>query len=88
MRLSQRPRILSIYGVSDVAFIGGTMYAVLMGAGCENGSTTPLSVIRVNDPGSSPEWQVVADLGEYRLHHFVPLRCTSRLSFPPINTCV
>jgi hypothetical protein len=70
-----------IYGVSDVAFIGGTMYAVLMGAGCENGSTTPLSVIRVNDSGSSPEWQVVADLGKYRLHHTVAFPATYDASF-------
>lgn len=50
-------------GVSDVEFIGKTLYALIV-AGCSHGSSDfPSSVIKVNQEDGS--WSVVADLSTY-----------------------
>jgi len=50
-------------GVSDVEFIGNTLYALLV-AGCSHGSSDfPSSVIKVNRENGT--WSVVADLSTY-----------------------
>lgn len=52
-----------VSGVSDVAFIGNTLYGVLAGAGCSHGvQGTPNGVIRVN---ADKTWTVVADLSAF-----------------------
>jgi hypothetical protein len=52
-----------VSGVSDIAFIDGTMYALLSGAGCSHGVlNTPNGVARVNPDGT---WQIVANLSAY-----------------------
>lgn len=52
-----------ISGVADVAFIDGTLYALISGAGCSHGvAGIPNQVIRVNGDGS---WTQVANLSEY-----------------------
>ena len=38
-----------VSGVADVAFIDGTLYALLAGAGCSHGVTTPNGIVRVHD---------------------------------------
>jgi hypothetical protein len=50
-------------GVSDVEFVGKTLYALLV-AGCSHGSSDfPSSVIKVNQEDGT--WSVVADLSSY-----------------------
>jgi hypothetical protein len=53
-----------ISGVSDVAFIGDTLYALIAGAGCSHGvPSIPNEVIRLNDDGS---WTQIVDLSAYQ----------------------
>jgi hypothetical protein len=52
-----------VEGVSDVAFQGGKLYALVAGGGCSHGATTPASVVRVETNGS---WSVVANLSAYQ----------------------
>ena len=53
-----------ISGVADIAFIKGTMYALLAGAGCSHGvRNTPNGIVRVNPDGS---WKMVANLSAYQ----------------------
>jgi hypothetical protein len=60
---SGRNAIGDIMGVSDVAFQGGQLYALVAGGGCSHGSAaTPASIARVSLSGS---WEVVADLSAY-----------------------
>lgn len=64
---SSNPIIGDIMGVSDITFIGSTMYALLGGAGCSHGvSTVPNGIVKVNPDGS---WTVVADLGSWQKAH-------------------
>lgn len=50
-------------GVADIAFIDGTMYALLAGAGCSHGVTTPNGVARINRDGT---WKLIANLSAYQ----------------------
>jgi hypothetical protein len=50
-------------GVADIAFIGGTMYALLGGAGCSHGVTMPNGVVQVNPNGT---WQLIANLSAFQ----------------------
>ena len=53
-----------ISGVADLAFVDGTMYAVLAGAGCSHGvRSVPNGVIRVNPDRS---WTLIADLSAFQ----------------------
>lgn len=53
-----------VSGVSDIAFVGSTMYALLSGAGCSHGVPgTPNGVIEV-DPGTGT-WTMFADLSTF-----------------------
>ncbi len=48
-------------GVADLAFLDGSLYAVLAGGGCSHGNPTlPNGVVRVNP--SSGHWQYITDL--------------------------
>ena len=54
-------------GVSDVAFIGNTLYALIAGGGCSHGvPSVPASVIRVN-PNTT--WELIADLSAFQMAH-------------------
>jgi len=56
-----------VSGVADVAFVDGTLYALLAGAGCSHGiPDVPNGVVRVNADGS---WALVADLSAYQASH-------------------
>jgi sugar lactone lactonase YvrE len=53
-----------ISGVADIAFIKGTMYALLAGAGCTHGvRNTPNGIVRVHANGS---WELIANLSAYQ----------------------
>jgi hypothetical protein len=52
-------------GVSDVAFVGNTLYALVAGGGCSHGNpTTPNGVIRVDT--SNGTWSYVANLSAFQ----------------------
>lgn len=54
-------------GVADIAFIHGTLYAILAGAGCSHGlAGTNNAVLRIHSDGS---WSEVANLSAYQKSH-------------------
>jgi hypothetical protein len=56
-----------VSGISDVEFMGGTLYALVDGAGCSHGHPEmPNSVVRINADGS---WTQVADLSAFYQSH-------------------
>ena len=56
-----------ISGVSDVAFIGNDLYALLAGAGCSHGvASVPNGIVKINHNGS---WSLVANLSAYTMSH-------------------
>jgi hypothetical protein len=56
-----------VSGVADVAFVRGTLYALLSGAGCSHGlKGTKNGVIRVNSDGTSTE---IANLSAFQKRH-------------------
>jgi hypothetical protein len=68
-----------VSGISDVAFIGNTLYALITGAGCSHGvPSIPNSVIRINPDRSLTS---VANLSDYlRLH---PVKNPEAKDFEP-----
>jgi sugar lactone lactonase YvrE len=71
-----------ISGVADIAFIKGTMYALLAGAGCSHGvRNTPNGIVRVNRDGS---WQTIANLSAYQQAN--PVKNPNPLDFEPDGT--
>jgi sugar lactone lactonase YvrE len=50
-------------GVADIAFIDGAMYALLAGAGCSHGVTTPNGVARIHRDGT---WELIANLSAFQ----------------------
>ncbi len=70
-----------VSGVADIAFLDGTMYAILAGAGCSHGVPgTPNGVIRIHHGG----WSLVADLGAFQRAH--PVAQPQPLDFEPDGT--
>lgn len=70
-----------VSGVADIDFIGGTMYALLAGAGCSHGLlNTSNGIIRVS--GSS--WEMVADLSAWQMAH--PVKNPEPDDFEPDGT--
>ncbi|MBD0297955.1 MAG: ScyD/ScyE family protein, partial [Flavisolibacter sp.] len=56
-----------ILGVSDVAFYGNTLYALISGGGCSHGvPEVPNGIVKIN---SSESFTVVADLGGWQQTH-------------------
>jgi hypothetical protein len=52
-----------VMGVSDVAFVGSTLYALLSGGGCAHGEAQiPAGILRIN---ANATFSVVADLGAF-----------------------
>lgn len=71
-----------VSGVSDVAFIGGNLYALIGGAGCSHGlEGTSNGVIRVNSDGS---WTQIADLSVFQKRH--PTKNVEPDDFEPDGT--
>src|SRR5437868_10790220 len=56
-----------VSGVADVAFIDGTLYAIIAGAGCSHGlAGTTNGILRVNSDGT---WTQIADLSTFQQRH-------------------
>jgi hypothetical protein len=56
-----------VSGVAAMTFLGGTLYALLSGAGCSHGlAGTANGIIRIRAAGS---WTQVADLSEFLAHN-------------------
>ncbi|MEP7057140.1 MAG: ScyD/ScyE family protein [Caldimonas sp.] len=71
-----------ISGVADLAFIDGTMYALLAGAGCSHGvEQIPNGIARVNANGT---WDLIANLSLYQMNH--PTKVINPPDFEPDGT--
>jgi len=71
-----------ISGVADIAFIDGTMYALLAGAGCSHGvRKTPNGIVRVNPDGT---WNVIANLSAFQQAN--PVKNPNPFDFEPDGT--
>jgi hypothetical protein len=69
-----------IQGVADVAFVDGTLYAVLAGGGCSHGNPDMSNgIARVDE--STGHWTLTADLGDFLKTH--PARYESAGDFEP-----
>ena len=69
-------------GVSDVAFLGNTLYALLSGAGCSHGLTgTTNGILRLNSDGSTT---LIADLSAFQKAH--PVAHPDPADFEPDGT--
>lgn len=72
-----------VSGVSDVAFIGDTLYALLAGAGCSHGvASTPNGVLRVDRQHAT--WSMIADLSAFLKTH--PIAHPEADDFEPDGT--
>ncbi len=71
-----------VSGVADIAFLDGTLYGILAGAGCSHGvPSTPNGVIQVHRNGS---WSVIANLGAFQRAH--PVAHPEMADFEPDGT--
>jgi len=69
-----------ILGVADVAFINGTLYALLAGGGCSHGNPqTPSGIARVD--ANAHRWTSIADIGTFLKTH--PAQYESTGDFEP-----
>ena len=69
-----------ILGVADVAFINGTLYAVVAGGGCSHGNPdSPSGIARVDSNGHG--WTLIADIGAFLKTH--PTKYESADDFEP-----
>jgi hypothetical protein len=60
------PSIIGIGGTTDVAFIGGTAYALVTVVGPQFGSSDTVGIYRIDGPDS---FTVIADIGAFALSH-------------------
>jgi len=71
-----------VMGVSDIAFVGNTLYALLAGGGCSHGQTQwPAGVLRLQSDGTMA---VVADLGAFQKAN--PVKAPVSYDFDPDGT--
>lgn len=68
-------------GVADIAFIDGAMYALLAGAGCSHGVSTPNGVARIHRDGT---WELIADLSAFQQAN--PVKTPNPGDFEPDGT--
>jgi hypothetical protein len=72
----------SVSGVADLAFVRGTLYALISGAGCSHGvAGIPNEVVRVNGDGTTTQ---VADLSAFLAAH--PVANPEPADFEPDGT--
>ena len=72
-----------LLGVADVAFIDGTLYALVAGGGCSHGNPdSPSGVARVDLV--TGQWNLIANLGDYIKTH--PAKFESPDDFEPDGT--
>lgn len=73
----------NVEGVSDIAFIGDELYALIAGGGCSHGNPDfPAGVIRVNRHNGT--WKLVANLGAFFAAH--PVAHPNPPDFEPDGT--
>ena len=71
-----------VEGVSDVAFIGNTLYALLAGAGCSHGvPSMPNGIVRISADGSAT---MIANISAYLMAH--PVLHPEKEDFEPDGT--
>ncbi len=71
-----------VSGVADIAFVGGTLYALEGGAGCSHGlQGTSNGVLRINSDGT---WTQIADLSKFAKNH--PTKTHEPDDFEPDGT--
>jgi hypothetical protein len=72
-----------LIGVADVAFMNGTLYAVVAGGGCSHGNpTSPTGIAKVNT--ATGKWTLIANIGAYLKSH--PAAFESADDFEPDGT--
>jgi hypothetical protein len=72
-----------LQGVADLAFVDGTLYAVIGGGGCSHGDLgLPNAVVSVNTKNGS--WKQVANLSQFLKSH--PVKYPNPLDFEPDGT--
>ena len=72
-----------VIGVADVAFLDGTLYALIGGGGCSHGVPgVPSGIAQVNR--STGEWHVIANVGSFIKSH--PAQFESADDFEPDGT--
>lgn len=69
-------------GVADVAFMGGTLYALEGGAGCSHGDARPNGLYKVNLANGS--WHLLADLSHFLQTH--PVKYPNAPDYEPDGT--
>jgi hypothetical protein len=71
-----------VSGIADVAFVDGTLYALVSGAGCSHGlKGTNNGVLRINSDGT---WTQIADLSTFQKKH--PTKTHEPDDFEPDGT--
>ena len=72
-----------LIGVADVAFLDGTLYALVAGGGCSHGNpNSPSGIARVDR--STGKWNLIADIGAFLKAH--PAKYESDDDFEPDGT--
>ena len=72
-----------VSGVADLAFLDGTLYGLLAGAGCSHGvADVPNAIVRVNRGKGT--WQIVANLSHFVQTH--PVKYPNADDFEPDGT--
>jgi hypothetical protein len=65
---SSQNAIGDTFGIADVAFLDGTLYALVAGGGCSHGNPNlPNGIVKVNLKNGS--WNYITDLGLFYLEH-------------------
>ena len=69
-------------GVADIAFVDGTLYALVASGGCSHAVTTiPSGVARISEDGS---WKMIADLSTYQRNN--PVKTPEAGDYEPDGT--
>ena len=69
-------------GVADIAFVDGTLYALVASGGCSHAVTTiPSGVARIGEDGS---WKMIADLSTYQRNN--PVKTPEAGDYEPDGT--
>ena len=72
-----------LIGVADVAFLDGSLYALVAGGGCSHGNpNSPSGIAKVNR--STGEWNLIANVGAFLRRH--PAKFESTDDFEPDGT--
>jgi hypothetical protein len=80
---SAQAAIGDLIGVADVAFLNGTLYALVAGGGCSHGHPdSPSGIARINH--ETGVWNLVADIGAFLKAH--PTKFQSADDFEPDGT--